>query len=151
VTDSLWRDDDYEPATLPSPAQLLHPELLQSAPTEAGEIGTPGVAQPPATIGPDGVPIEPELTRFIPRPRPGRFIVAAAVTAAVFCGVALIVAAMTGATGPKGVGLFFAGIGTALAGVVAVVWIWRWAGRRHSGIPTKRSSAIEVQGARPSQ
>jgi hypothetical protein len=138
MSDSLWRDEDYEPATLPSPAELLHWEALQSAPTEAGETGAPEVPQPSATIGLDGAPIEPVLTRFLPRRRPGRYFIAAAVTAGAFCAVALVVASLAGATGPKGVGLFFASVGVVAVGAVAVVWVWRWAGRRRSGLPRKR-------------
>jgi hypothetical protein len=151
VSDSLWRDEDYEPATLPSPAELLHPEWALSAPPQLGEAGAPAVPAPPASIGPDGAPIEPELTRFLPRRRPGRYLIAAAVTAVALGAGALVVASTTGATGPNGVGLFFATIGAISVGVVAIVWVWRWAGRRRSGIPTKRSRAIDVEGGRPGQ
>lgn len=109
-----------------------------STPTGAGEARAFEAPPPPATFGPDGAPIEPALTRFLPRRRPGRYIVAAVVTATVFGAVALVVPALTGASGPGGVGLFFATIGTAAVGIVAIVWVWKWAGKRRRGVPYAR-------------
>ncbi|MCJ7827207.1 MAG: hypothetical protein MUP36_03085, partial [Demequinaceae bacterium] len=132
--------------TLPSAGELLHWEELHSPPSDTGPVGFPEAKAP--TIGPDGSPIEPELTRFLPRPQPGRYVVAAVVTACAFIAVGATVTLMAGASGPKGVGVFFAVIGAVVAGVVIVVWVWRWAGRRRSGIPIKRSNPAEVQGGR---
>ena len=72
-------------------------------------------------LGPDGKPIEPEPTRFLPQRRPGRYIIAAVVTTAVGCGVALVVALTMGTTGPNGVGLFFAAVGAVVVGLVVVM------------------------------
>jgi hypothetical protein len=144
VSDFLERDENYEPATLPSPGELLHWEELHSPPpVDTGPVGFPEAKEP--KLGPDGSPIEPELTRFLPRPQPGRYVIAALVTAAVFMGIASVVALTSNAEEAKGIGAYFALIGAGAIGLVTVPWVWRWAGRRRSGIPTKRSAPIESQ------
>ena len=149
MSDFLERDEDYEPATLPSAAELLHPEGLLAPPGETGPVGFPEAKAP--VLGPDGSPIEPELTRFIPRAQPGRYVVAAMVTAVVFVAIAVVVALTSGAKGAKGIGAYLAIIGTVVLGAAIVPWVWRWAGRRRSGIPIKRSNPAEVEGGQPSQ
>lgn len=138
VSEYLERDENYEPATLPSPAELLHWESLHPASSDGGQAGiagTPGVSASP--LGPDGKPIEPEPTRFLPRRRPGRYIVASVVTTIVLLGVVLVVALMTSASGPSGVGIFFATVSAVVVGLVVVVRMWKWAGRRQRGIPSR--------------
>jgi hypothetical protein len=137
VSDYLERDEDYEPVTLPSPAELLHWGEVETSPD--GTLGPPVVnegtipAVPPPVTEP-----EEEPTRFVARARPGRYVVAAVVTAGAFAGIAWGAAWMGGASGAKGIGAYFAAIGAIAVGIVVVVSVWRWAGRRRSGIPSRQ-------------
>lgn len=133
--------------TLPSAAELLHPGEVQLSPDGAPSV--PMVAE--GAVPPPVPPPEPgeEATRFLPRARPGRYVVAAAVTAGALAGIAWGVASVGGASGAKEMGFFFAGIGATVVGIVAVVRVWRWAGRRRSGIPTRRSGLDDPRGEGP--
>ncbi|MBN2177722.1 MAG: hypothetical protein JW722_08750 [Demequinaceae bacterium] len=150
MSDFLERDENYEPAVLPSPGELLHWEALHSPPpVDTGPVGFPEAKAP--VLGADGAPVEPELTRFLPRARPGRYVIAAAVTAGVFVGIAFVVALTANATDAKGIAAYFAIIGAVAAGFTTVLWVWRWAGRRRSGIPLKRSNPAEAPGGSPAE
>ena len=141
MSDYLERDEDYEPVTLPSAAELLHPGEVRSLPD-----GTPDVASTA-----EGAPIPPvppptpeeEATRFLPQARRGRYIVAAFVTAGAFASIAWGAAWMGGASGAKGIGIYFAGIGAIAVGIVLIVSVWRWAGKRRSGMPVRRARVVD--------
>jgi len=142
MSDYLERDEDYEPVTLPSPAELLHPGEVRTLPDGSPSV-TPtveGAAIPPV---PPPAP-EEEVTRFVSRARPRRYLVAALVTAAAFAGIAWGAASIGSASGAKGIGIYFAAIGAIFVGVVVVVAIWRWAGKRRSGIPIRRTRVSDV-------
>ena len=119
MTDNLERDDNYEPAVLPSPGELLHWGDLHSPP-------------PPPPVGgsEDG-----DFTRFLPKRQTWRFVVASVATLVLFLGVGAALAISVSASGPKGIGGFFLGFFVVVVGATGVAWFWRWAGRRRGGLP----------------
>lgn len=121
VTNFLERDDNYEPAVLPSPAELLHWGDLHSS---------PAAAAPPSPLDESA-----EFTRFVPRRRKGRVTVAVILTV-VLVGLATWgIGSLNLASGVAGIAAYFKG-GAILALVGGVLWgVWKWARRYRPGDP----------------
>ncbi len=120
MSDYLERDENYEPATLPSPGELLHWGDLHGEPA------------PPSIVSPDG-----DFTRFVRRRSVGRTVVAAIVSAAAAGAGAWGVASLTAPGGPQGLGIYFASLAATAVGVIVLIGVWRWAGQRRLAIPRR--------------
>lgn len=121
MTNYLERDENYEPAVLPSPAELLHWGDLHSPP----ESRTPSV-----------LPDDSEgFTRFVPQRRRGRIIAATLITVVLVALGAWGVGSLTMGSGVTGIAAYFKAAGL-LALVGGVLWgLWRWARQPRTGGP----------------
>jgi hypothetical protein len=119
VSDYLERDENYEPATLPSAGELLH----------WGDLHGP--EPKPSIVAPEG-----DFTRFPRRRSTFRTLVAALVSIVAVVGGAWGVSWLTAPGGPSGFGPYFGGIAAVIVAVVILVRTWKWANVRRAVIPT---------------